>query len=89
MPDIEISSREFASGTSHQYGEQLTHVRTLAKITYTLDQVTERGAVFRMSILSRYGTQSPEVGWIVVRSSSDWPSPIYSTRKSARKAIGA
>lgn len=85
---MEILSREFGRSTSHQYGGELTRTTPLDKITYQLDVVTERGATFRVSILSRYGSGKPEVSWLAVRPS--WPLGVLcSTRKLARERIGS
>lgn len=85
-----IETREFGNRRSVQHPDRaVVSIGPASRVTYTLDVVTERGAVLRVQSSALYSTHAPEVGWIVVKSTSNYPSPIYSTRRSARKAIGA
>lgn len=84
---MDIATREFGNGRSiqHPHGALAIVGRTDSS-TYTLDFVTERGAVLRVQTLSRYGTRKPEVSWFVVRPNYKIPS-FFSSRKAACQAI--
>lgn len=86
---MDIAIREFGSNRSIQHPDgALAVVGRINSSTYTLDSVTERGAVLRVQTLSRYGTRKPEVSWFVVRPNYKIPS-FFSSRTAARRAIEA
>lgn len=84
MPETQVFD---TTRSIQQDDRSLVRVGVATSVTYTLDQVTERGATFRVSTLSRNGIRPPEVGWMVVRSHVKIPT-FFTTRKAARAAIG-